>query len=135
MRCGESCSKRIETADDVNELRDDVRLISLRVPVMSFRFAGWLSILLFFSLTTRAQRAVPELWGMRVHDEARILSSTTVHNLENQLEQFEDSTTNQIAVLIIPSLESVLEQYSLSVVEKWQLGKRGEQWCSVVDCC
>ncbi|MBX2961355.1 MAG: TPM domain-containing protein [Cyclobacteriaceae bacterium] len=100
--------------------------ISTRVPVMSFRFASWLSILLFFSLTTRAQRAVPELWGMRVHDEARILSSTTVHNLENQLEQFEDSTTNQIAVLIIPSLEgAVLEQYSLSVVEKWQLGKKG----------
>lgn len=86
--------------------------------------------ILFFCvafLTTEAQRAIPELWGVRVHDEAKILSSSKVQQLEAQLKQHEDSTSNQIAILIIPSLDGeVLEEYSLRVAEKWQLGKKGK---------
>lgn len=86
-------------------------------------------LLLFFlfliSCLAAGQRPVPELWGMRVHDDAKILSTNTIQQLETRLKQFEDSTTNQIAILIIPSLDGeVLEQYSLKVVEKWQLGKK-----------
>jgi uncharacterized protein len=85
-----------------------------------------LFLLFLFPLVATAQRPVPELWGMRVHDDAKILSASTIQQLELQLKQFEDSTTNQIAILIIPSLDGeVLEQYSLKVAEKWQLGKRG----------
>ena len=78
------------------------------------------------SLTAFAQRAVPELWGHRVHDEAHILSQTTVDNLEVMLQAHEDSTTNQIAVLIIPSLNGdVLEEYSLRVAhDVWKLGSK-----------
>lgn len=72
-----------------------------------------------------AQRTIPELWSMRVHDEANILSASTVQQLEAKLKQHEDSTSNQIAILIIPSLDGeVLEEYSLKVAEKWQLGKK-----------
>ncbi|MDL5045867.1 TPM domain-containing protein [Oscillatoria amoena NRMC-F 0135] len=74
---------------------------------------------------SEAQRTVPELWGVRVHDEAKILSASKVQQLEAQLKQHEDSTSNQIAILIIPSLDGeVLEEYSLKVAEKWQLGKK-----------
>jgi uncharacterized protein len=78
------------------------------------------------SLTAFAQRAVPELWGHRVHDEAHILSQTTIDNLEVMLQTHEDSTTNQIAVLIIPSLNGdVLEEYSLRVAhDVWKLGSK-----------
>lgn len=71
-----------------------------------------------------AQRAVPPLWGHRVHDEAGVLSAETVESLEVLLKQHEDSTTNQIAVLVIPSLDGdVLEQYSLRVAhDEWKLG-------------
>ncbi|MBX2968886.1 MAG: TPM domain-containing protein [Cyclobacteriaceae bacterium] len=86
--------------------------------------------ILFFCIAffaAEAQRAIPELWGVRVHDEAKILSSSKVHQLEAQLKQHEDSTSNQIAILIIPSLDGeVLEEYSLKVAEKWQLGKKGK---------
>lgn len=82
--------------------------------------------LLTLVVTTWAQRAVPELWGHRIHDEAHILTQATVDNLEATLRKHEDSTTNQIAVLIIPSLEGeVLEEYSMRVAhDVWKLGTK-----------
>lgn len=81
----------------------------------------------FVSSISMAQKSVPELWGQRVHDEAHVLQPATVDQLEKNLKAYEDSTTNQIAILIIPSLgDEVLEQYSLQVVEKWKLGKKGK---------
>jgi uncharacterized protein len=73
----------------------------------------------------QAQTAVPPLWGHRVHDDGHILTPSAADALEAMLKQHEDSTSNQIAVLIIPSLNvDVLEQYSLRVVEEWKLGKQ-----------
>jgi uncharacterized protein len=85
---------------------------------------GMISLIcLFISSTGYSQKAVPELWGQRIHDEAKVLSPATVDQLEVKLKNYEDSTSNQIAVLIIPSLAGdVLEEYSLRVVEKWKLG-------------
>lgn len=68
---------------------------------------------------------MPELWGIHVHDEAKILSQQTVEQIERQLSVYEDSTSNQIAILIINSLEGeVLEEYTLRVAEKWKLGQK-----------
>lgn len=84
-------------------------------------------LVLFSAATAVAQKAVPELWGQRVHDEAHILKTTTIDSLEHGLKVYEDSTSNQIAILIIPSLDGeVLESYSLKVVEKWKLGQKGK---------
>ncbi|NOS94301.1 MAG: YgcG family protein [Cyclobacteriaceae bacterium] len=45
--------------------------------------------------------------------------------LEKDLELYEDSTTNQIAILIVQSLDGeVLEDYSIKVAEKWKLGSK-----------
>jgi uncharacterized protein len=75
-------------------------------------------------LIVNAQLAIPELWGTRVHDEAKVLSGPFVAQLEQVLKTHEDSTSNQIAVLIVPSLEGeVMEDYTLRVAEKWQLGQ------------
>lgn len=82
-----------------------------------------LSILFVFFAESTAQLAIPELWGMRVHDEAKILSAKTVHQLEGELKIFEDSTSNQITLLIIPSLNGeALEDYSFRVAEAWKPG-------------
>jgi uncharacterized protein len=71
------------------------------------------------------QKAVPELWGQRVHDEAHVLKAETVDLLEKELALYEDSTTNQVAILIVQSLDGdVLEDYSIRVVEKWKLGSK-----------
>ncbi len=84
------------------------------------------AIIILVSHGAFAQRAVPALWGLRVHDEARVLSAAVVQRLETQLKQHEDSTGNQIAVLIIQSLEGeTLEDYSLRVAhDAWKLGSK-----------
>jgi len=80
---------------------------------------------LMLSLSAWGQKAVPELWNMRVHDDAHVLKQETIDRLESQLKHYEDSTSNQIAILVISSLEGEsLEEYSIKVAEKWALGQK-----------
>lgn len=59
-----------------------------------------------------------------MHDQANVLSEQFKRQLEYVLQGERDSTSNQIAVLLIPSLEGgSLEDYSLRVAEEWKLGK------------
>lgn len=69
---------------------------------------------------------VPYLTG-RVNDHAGILSLATAQELESLLKAHEDSTSNQVAVLTVESLEGdVLEEFSIRVVDTWKLGKKGK---------
>lgn len=85
----------------------------------------------FFCLIVQtgfSQRVVPPLWSHSVHDEAHVLSASAIDALEVILKQHEDSTSNQIAVLIIPSLDGeVLEAFSFRVAhDEWKLGQEGK---------
>jgi uncharacterized protein len=81
---------------------------------------------LFLPFLVNAQRSIPEHGGHWVHDEANILSAGTISELEAILKAERDSTSNQIAVLIIPSLEGdILEDYAIKVAhEKWKIGQK-----------
>jgi uncharacterized protein len=95
----------------------------------SKRLPALIVIILLTLQVVVGQRATPEQWGLRVHDEANVLSAQTVQQLESQLKSFEDSTSNQIAILIISSLEvEAIEDYSLRIVESedWKLGQKGK---------
>lgn len=62
-----------------------------------------------------------------VNDYASMLSPAVLQQLESELVAFEKSDSTQIVVLTIPSLEGeVLEEYSIKVVEKWQIGQKGK---------
>src|SRR5688572_24479443 len=88
---------------------------------------AYLFVLVSSFTVALSQRAIPELWGTQVHDDAHILTQTSVDELERQLGTYRDSTSNEIAILIISSLEGdALEDYSLRVAERWQLGKKGK---------
>jgi len=92
-------------------------IFSMRV-VLTF-----LLFLLFISLY--GQPAIPDHGGIWVHDEANVLSSQAKTTLESILDAERDSTSNQIAILIIPALNGAsLEDFSLRVAEKWQIGKK-----------
>ena len=92
-----------------------------------YRLPTAICLLLTFFSATFAQKAVPELWGQRVHDEAHVLQQATVDRLEKNLKTYEDSTSNQISILIVQSLDGdVLENYSIRVAEKWKLGQKGK---------
>lgn len=82
-----------------------------------------MALIFFLAPGADAQKEVPELWGVRVHDDAHVLQQSTIDLLEQQLAAYEDSTTNQIAILLVSSLDGdVLEEYTIRVVEKWKLG-------------
>ena len=67
---------------------------------------------------------VPRLEG-RVMDRAGLFSSSAVTTMVADLEQLERDTGAQVAVLTIPSLEGQpLEDFSMRVVEAWQLGQQ-----------
>lgn len=68
----------------------------------------------------------PTLKG-RVNDYANMLSRNTITNLEQILTEFEQETSNQVAVLTIPSLQGdSIERFSIQVAETWQLGQHGK---------
>jgi len=80
------------------------------------------------SLATGTAHAldVPPLTS-RVTDLARVLSTEQRDNLERRLDAYERETTQQFAVLVIPTLAGdPIEDFSLRVVEKWKLGKAKE---------
>jgi len=69
---------------------------------------------------------VPERPEGRVTDRTGTLNRDQIHALEKKLTAFEKETTNQIAVLLIPSLEGdSLEDYSIRLAEKWKIGQQG----------
>jgi uncharacterized protein len=68
---------------------------------------------------------VPPLTG-RVVDLARVLPNSTVESLTTQLAAHEARSSNQVAILIIPSLAGEpLEEFSHRVATTWKLGLKG----------
>jgi len=69
---------------------------------------------------------VPYLTG-RVVDNAEILKSATRDQLATVLKAHEDKTSNQIAVLTLPTLDGEsVEGYATRVFEAWKLGQKGK---------
>jgi uncharacterized protein len=104
--------------------------LQLRMMLRTGSLIGWvhavfLAGLFFLPLNGLSQLQVPEHGGVWVHDEANVLSPETKVSLERVLEQERDSSSNQIAVLIVPSLNGEsLEEFSLRVAEQWKLGTK-----------
>lgn len=87
-----------------------------------------LALLLVACLTALTAFAadVPYLSG-RVVDNAEILGAETKQKLAAQLKAHEAETTNQIAVLTVPSLEGEsVESYAEQVFNTWKLGQKGK---------
>jgi uncharacterized protein len=81
-------------------------------------------VLLLFLPTLAAALDVPPLRNRRVNDDANIIPAETWQRLEGKLADFEQRTTNQIAVLTVESLEGdPIEDFSLRVAEAWKLGQ------------
>src|SRR6218665_116789 len=81
-------------------------------------------LFLLVSFAGIAQSTLPEQGGYWVHDNAGILSPQTKAELESALKAERDTTSNQIAVLTIPSLGgSNINDYSLKFFKKWKTGQ------------
>ena len=83
-------------------------------------------LLLLGWATAGAALEVPYLQG-RVTDDAEIISPDARQRISAKLQSHEQNTTNQVAVLTIPSLEGEsIESFATRVFEQWQLGQRGK---------
>ena len=81
-----------------------------------------LLILLTDSMVLAAD--IPYLTG-RVNDNAQILSETTRQSLSKILKNHEDHTSNQIAILTVPTIDGEnIEEYAVDVFEAWKLGQK-----------
>jgi len=89
---------------------------------MKSAFTTIFFVLLLFSAS--AQRKVPAHEGIWVHDEAGVLSPQVKAQLEAILKAHRDSTSTQIAVYLIPSLDGDdIDSYAMRVAEEWKLGQ------------
>ena len=67
----------------------------------------------------------PPLTG-RVNDLAKLLSPETQQSLEQRLATFEHETSNQVAILTVPTLQGDdIEQFAIRVADAWKLGQKG----------
>ena len=70
---------------------------------------------------------IPALGTRRVVDEAGVLTQIEIDSLTAQIDAYEAASKGQMAVFIIQSLHGdAIEDFSLAVAEKWQIGWRGE---------
>lgn len=83
-------------------------------------------LLVFFLLTAISiARDIPDYQGF-VSDYANLLSGSERTSLEMKLREFNSSTSTQIAVLTINSLEGEpIEDFAIRVAEKWKVGQKG----------
>ena len=69
---------------------------------------------------------VPFLTG-RVNDNAELLKPDTRERISAAAKAHEDKTTDQIAVLTVPTIGSdSVEEYAVRVFERWKLGQKGK---------
>ena len=69
---------------------------------------------------------IPKL-AARVTDETGTLSASERQSLEKKLADWEQSSGNQLVVLIVPSTKpEPIESYSIRVAEAWKIGRKGQ---------
>lgn len=83
--------------------------------------------LLYFLVPQLSLAATYPSYQGYVTDTARLLDQSTRQSLEQKLAQYDQTTTNQIAVLTITSLAGEpIENYAVKVFERWKIGQVGK---------
>lgn len=78
---------------------------------------------LLFSFTFGHAQNFPEKSNKLVNDFTQTLSAAQIATLENKLVAFDDSTSNQIAVVLIKSIGDYdINEYALELGRKWGVG-------------
>ncbi len=91
----------------------------------ALRFVCLLAVFILATTSLRAQRPIPEQGGKWVHDEAGVLSPATEQVLEAFIQRQTDSTSNQIGIYVINSLEGEdIDDYAVRVFTKWTPGQK-----------
>lgn len=93
-----------------------------------FRYTFLFSALLFAAIL-RGQPTVPERPSPArlVNDFAGLLTADESRQLEQQLVAYDDSSSNQIAIVTLKSLgDYAIEDYALEIGRKWGVGRKAK---------
>ena len=86
-----------------------------------------LILVMFSAFSALAQNCIPEKPAQRpfyVTDKAGVLSQEEISSLEQRLQLFDDSTSNQIVVVIVTDMCGADKaQFATEIGEKWGVGK------------
>ncbi len=97
---------------------------------MRMRDSFWFLVgmlLSFLLIANTAFAEIPQKADGYVNDFANVIGVDKRQALEKSLRDFEKATTNEIAVVTIPSLEGLtVEDYAVRLFEKWKVGKKGK---------
>jgi uncharacterized protein len=97
------------------------------LPATTSRLAAVALVVLLLMASPALALEVPSAPQGRVSDYAEVLTVDQRRNLGEKLARFEKETTNQVAVVIIPTLAGdSLEDYSIRLAEKWGIGRKGK---------
>ncbi|MFH1067650.1 MAG: TPM domain-containing protein [bacterium] len=96
-------------------------------PKMRAAFFCFLALLVFFPSFVSAE-TIPPSPPKYFNDFASVVSSTTAGKLNQELEQFERETSNQLIVVIYPTMqsESSIEDYTVRVAQRWRVGQKAK---------
>lgn len=93
----------------------------IKTPVLLFFFSITLGITSLKAQNVLAKPNPPQL----VNDIAGVLSPAEKAALENKLVAVDDSSSNQIAVVILPTLDgNPIEEYSTKLFREWGIGNK-----------
>lgn len=93
--------------------------------VLNHKLKTILEAVFFFFACAVYSLEVPDLAGFACHDTAGILTRQQVEEIESFLQDLNEKSKVQLALLTITSLESEeIETYSIKVVETWKLGDK-----------
>jgi uncharacterized protein len=92
---------------------------------------GWLALFCAFLLAPFAHAAetIPPAPRDHFNDYAGIVSAATARQLNDELTQFERTTSNQIVVAIFPHMQSdsSIEDYTVRVAQAWGVGQKDKK--------
>lgn len=103
-------------------------LVSRRELWLGVRIAllGLLAATVVLVATAFAAPTYPELTG-RITDQAGLFSPADKAEIENTLAGLEQTSTDQIAVVTVKSLDGYpIEDYSIGLARKWGIGQKGK---------
>jgi uncharacterized protein len=109
-------------------------MLSLKIMLKNKKVLVFLGLLFAFSWTVRSQEipARPDPPRL-VNDFAGILSGDEIQSLERKLVMFNDSTSTQIVVVVVKSLNgNSVNEFARLIGEQWGVGQKGKNNGAVV---
>lgn len=95
--------------------------------IPSFRRISWLLLIVFSFFYSTAAIPPPPSPPRLVNDFCQLLGPNEANQLETDLVAYNDSTSSQIAVVVVCDLEGMdVADYGTRLFEQWQIGQKGK---------